>query len=84
MTVLKGHCHHQKQQHWGKKSGFSARPTLSINEADLCRDVSDFSRKIRCILCFRNENQKNASETPEFNMKSTQNLPKGVLLLNSF
>ena len=22
MTVLKGHCHHQKQQYWGKNQGF--------------------------------------------------------------
>ena len=65
-----------------KKSGFSPTPP-SISEADLCRDVSVFA-KIRCKLYFRNERQKNASETPEFNVKSTQNLPKGLLLLNSF
>ena len=65
-----------------KKSGFSPRQP-SINEADLCRDVSVFT-KIRHKLYLRNESQKNASETPEFNTKSTQNLPKGVLLLNSF
>ena len=43
----------------------------SINEVDLRRHISNFSRKMRCKWFFRNERQKNVSETSEFKSKST-------------
>ena len=48
---------------------FSPTPS-SINEVDLHRDISDFSRKIRCKCFFRNKRQKNVNKTPKFKSKS--------------
>ena len=60
-----------------KGLGFSPTPS-SINEVDLRRDISDFTRKMRCKWFFRNERQENVSETSEFKSKSTWNPPKGA------
>ena len=65
-----------------KGLGFS--PTPSINETDLRRDISEFSRKMRCKWFFRNERQENVSETSEFNSKSTWNPPKRAHALELF
>ena len=66
-----------------KGLGFSPTPS-SINEVDLRRDISDFSRKMRCKWFFRNERQENVSETSEFKSKSTWNPPKGAPALELF
>ena len=66
-----------------KGLGFSLTPS-SINEVDLRRDISDFSRKMRCKLFFRNERQENVSETSEFKSKSTWNPLKGAPALELF
>ena len=63
--------------------GFSPTPSL-INEADLRRDFSDFSRKMRCKWFFRNENKSNSGEISEFKTKSTWNPPKGAPALELF
>ena len=47
-----------------KGLGFS--PTPSMNEVDLRRDISHFSRKITCEYFFRNQRQENVSETSKF------------------
>ena len=64
--------------------GFGFSPTPLINEVDLRRDISDFSRKMRCKWFFRNENQENVIETSEFKSKSTWNPPKGMPALEMF
>ena len=61
---------------------FSATP--SINEVDFRRDISDFSRKMRCKSFFRNERQENVSQTSEFKSKSTWNAPKEAPALELF
>lgn len=53
-----------------KGFGFSLMPS-SINEEDLPRDIYNFSRQMSCKRFFRNESQKNAGETSEFQSKST-------------
>ena len=61
--------------------------TPSINKLDLldlCRGISDFSRKMKYKWFFRNERQENVSETFEFKSKSTRNLPKGAPALELF
>ena len=58
-----------------KGLGFSPIPS-SINEVDLRREISDFSRKRRCKWFFRNERQENVSETSEFKSEFTWNPPK--------
>ena len=66
-----------------KGLGFS--PTRSsINEVDLRRDISNFSRKMRCKWFFRNERQGNVSQTSKFKSKSTWNPPKGAPALEMF
>ena len=62
---------------------FSPTPS-SINEVDLRRVISDFTRKMRCKWFFRNERQENVSETSEFKSKSTWNPPKGAPALELF
>ena len=66
-----------------KGLGFSPTPS-SINEVDLRRDISDFTRKMRCKWFFRNERQENVSETSEFKSKSTWNPPKGAPAIELF
>ena len=66
-----------------KTLGFSPTPS-SINEVDLCRGISDFSRKMRCKWFFRNERQENVSETYKFKSKSTWNPPKRAPALELF
>ena len=66
-----------------KGLGFSPTPS-SINEVDLRRDISNFSRKMRCKWFFRNERQGNVSETSKFKSKSTWNPPKGAPALEMF
>ena len=56
-----------------KGLGFSPTPS-SINEVDLRRDISDFSRKMRCKWFFRNERQENISEIPSLRVS-----PLGIL-----
>ena len=59
----------------GKGLGFS--PTSSfINEADLKRDFTNFSRKTRCKCYFRNDINENFSKTPAFRSKSTWRSPQ--------
>ena len=65
------------------KKGLGFSPTPSINEVDLRRDMSNFSRKIRCKWFFRNERQENVSETSESKIKSTWNPPEGAPALKS-
>ena len=65
-----------------KRLGFS--PTPSISEVDLRRDISDFSRKMRCKWIFRIERQENISETSEFKSKSTWSPRKGAPALELF
>ena len=62
---------------------FSPTPS-SINEVDLCKDISDFSRKIRCKWFFINERQEKVSKTSVCNSKSTWNPPKGEPALDLF
>ena len=52
--------------------GFSPTPS-SINEIDLPKYISDFSRKLRCKWFFRNERQENVSE------KMLRVIPLGIL-----
>ena len=66
-----------------KELGFS-RTSSPINEVDLLRYVSNFSRRMRCKWFFRNERQENVSETSEFKSKSTWNPPKGAPALELF
>ena len=66
-----------------KGLGFSLMPS-SINEEDLPRDIYNFSRQMSCKRFFRNESQKNAGETSEFQSKSTWNPPKGAPALKQF
>ena len=66
-----------------KGLGFSPTPS-SINEVDLRRDISDFSRKMKCKWFFRNERQENVSKTSLFKSKSTLNPPKGAPALELF
>ena len=66
-----------------KGSGFSPTPS-SINEVDLRRDISDFSRKIRCKWFFRYERQENVSGTSKFKSKTTWKPPKGAPALKLF
>ena len=49
----------------GKGLGFSPTPSF-INEADLKRDFTNFSRKMKCKLYFRNYTSENFNETPAF------------------
>ena len=60
-----------------KGLGFSPTPS-SVNEVDLRRNTSGFSRKMRSKCFFRNERQQNVSETSEFKSKPTWNPPKGA------
>ena len=62
---------------------FSPTPS-SVNEVDLGRDISDFSRRIRCKCFFKNESQENISATSKFKSKSTWNPPKGAPALELF
>ena len=48
------------------------------------RDISDFSRKMRCKWFFRKERQENVSETSEFKRKYTMNPPNGAPALEQF
>ena len=66
-----------------KGLGFSPTPS-SIIEVDLRRDISDFSRKMKCKWFFRNERQENVSKTSLFKSKSTLNPPKGAPALELF
>ena len=66
-----------------KGLGFSPTPS-SINEVDLRREISDFSRKMRCKWFFRNERNKNVSKKSEFKSKSTWNTLKGAPALELF
>ena len=66
-----------------KELGISPTPS-SINEVDLRRNISDFSRKMRCTWFVRNERQENVSEMSEFKSKPTRNPPKGAPALELF
>ena len=72
-----------------KGLGFSPTPS-SINvhlqsiKVHLHRDISHFSRKMRCKYFFRNQRQENVSETPKFKSSSTWNPPKGAPALELF
>ena len=67
----------------GKGLGFSLTPSF-INEADLKRDFTNFSRKMKCKLYFRNYTSENFNETPAFRIKSTWNPPQGHPALEMF
>ena len=56
----------------------------AVSEVDLRRDISNFSRKMKCKWFFRNEMQENVSETSKFKSKSTWNPPKGAPALELF
>ena len=58
-----------------KGLGFSPTPSF-INKADLRRDLSEFSRKMRCKWYFRNKTQ-GSKEIPTFQSKSIRNPAKG-------
>ena len=55
-----------------KALGFS--PTPSMNEVDLRRDISHFSRKMTCKYFFRNQRQENVSKHPSLRV-----VPLGIL-----
>ena len=60
-------------------------PTPShINEADLRRNLREFSRKMRCKWHFRNEVSQNNEEISQFKVKSQWNPPKGHPALEAF
>ena len=60
-------------------------PTPShINEADLRRNLREFSRKMRCKWHFRNEVPQNNEEISQFKVKSQWNPPKGHPALEAF
>ena len=55
-----------------------------IYEADLRRDLADFSKKMRCKWYFRNEIGENFSETTAFRTKSIWNPPNSPSALEMF
>ena len=52
---------------------FSPTPS-SVNEVDLGRDISDFSRRIRCKCFFKNESQEILVQHPSLRVS-----PLGIL-----
>ena len=67
------------------EKGLGFVPTPShINEADLQRDLWEFSRKMRCKWHFRNEVPQNNEEISQFKVKSRWNPPKGHPALEAF
>ena len=65
-----------------KGLGFAPTPS-HINEADLRRDLREFSRKLRCKWHFRNEVPQNNEEISQFKVKSRWN-PKDHPALEAF
>ena len=61
-----------------KVLGFALTPS-HINEADLRRDLREFSREMRCIWHFRNEVPQSNEDISQFKVKSQWNL-KVILL----
>ena len=59
-----------------KKLGFAPTPSY-INEANLRRDLREFSRKMRCKWHFRNKVPQTNDEIFQFKVKSQWNPPKG-------
>ena len=66
-----------------KGLGFAPTPS-HINEADLRRDLREFSRKMRCKWHFRNEVPQSKEEISQFKVKSQWNPPKGHPALEAF
>ena len=66
-----------------KGLGFAPTPS-HINEADLRRDLREFSRKMRCKWHFRNGVPQNNEEISQFRVKLQWNPPKGHPALEAF
>ena len=66
-----------------KGLGFVPNPS-NINEADLRRDLREFSRKMRCKWHFRNEVPQSNEEISQFKVKSQRNPPKSHPALEAF
>ena len=66
-----------------KGLGFAPTPS-HINEADLRRDLREFSRKMRCKRHFRNEVPLSNKEISQFKVTLQWNPPEGHPALEAF